>query len=238
MLSHYLKGVFAKLQFGKSGGFIEWSASAFIAKIANGALSRLKLAAATETDDAVTFAQLNINGALRVVAEFDGASVPAVVEGKIIICNNTAGGFVIDNLYIGQDGTYILLSLITAQLVTFATDTSSISGTTYLKNNIYIWSGSAYTVHEIYVDLLTTRGDILIRNASDVTSRLALGTSGQVLQSDGVDINYKTLDKTDVGLENIDNTSDANKPVSTAMQTALDLKADKNLVIAYAIALG
>lgn len=34
-----------------------------------------------------------------------------------------------------------------------------------------------------------------------------------------------TLDKTDVGLSNVDNTSDANKPVSTATQTALNGKA-------------
>jgi hypothetical protein len=35
-----------------------------------------------------------------------------------------------------------------------------------------------------------------------------------------------TLDSSDVGLGNVDNTSDANKPVSTAQQTALDLKAN------------
>lgn len=35
------------------------------------------------------------------------------------------------------------------------------------------------------------------------------------------------LVKADVGLGNVDNTSDAGKPVSTAQQTALDLKADK-----------
>jgi hypothetical protein len=34
------------------------------------------------------------------------------------------------------------------------------------------------------------------------------------------------ITKTDVGLANVDNTSDANKPVSTAGQTALDLKAN------------
>jgi hypothetical protein len=34
------------------------------------------------------------------------------------------------------------------------------------------------------------------------------------------------ITKTDVGLANVDNTSDANKPVSTAAQTALDLKAN------------
>ena len=35
-----------------------------------------------------------------------------------------------------------------------------------------------------------------------------------------------TLAKSDVGLGNVDNTSDLNKPVSTATQTALDAKAD------------
>lgn len=34
------------------------------------------------------------------------------------------------------------------------------------------------------------------------------------------------LDKDDVGLANVDNTSDANKPISTATQTALNLKAN------------
>ena len=38
------------------------------------------------------------------------------------------------------------------------------------------------------------------------------------------------LDKTDIGLGNVDNTSDLNKPISTSTQTALDLKADKSYV--------
>ena len=36
-----------------------------------------------------------------------------------------------------------------------------------------------------------------------------------------------TLNKVDVGLNNVDNTSDLNKPISTATQTALDSKVDK-----------
>jgi hypothetical protein len=35
----------------------------------------------------------------------------------------------------------------------------------------------------------------------------------------------------DFGLGNVDNTSDANKPISTATQTALDLKSDKNITL-------
>lgn len=40
-----------------------------------------------------------------------------------------------------------------------------------------------------------------------------------------------TVTKSDVGLGNADNTSDANKPVSSATQTALDLKVDENAAI-------
>jgi hypothetical protein len=40
------------------------------------------------------------------------------------------------------------------------------------------------------------------------------------------DKTFQPLNKSAVGLANVDNTSDANKPVSTATQTALDLKAD------------
>ena len=41
------------------------------------------------------------------------------------------------------------------------------------------------------------------------------------------DKTFATLNKTAVGLGNVDNTSDANKPVSTAQQTALDAKTAK-----------
>lgn len=40
--------------------------------------------------------------------------------------------------------------------------------------------------------------------------------------------------KTNLALENVDNTSDANKPVSSATQTALDLKVDENAAITAA----
>jgi hypothetical protein len=47
------------------------------------------------------------------------------------------------------------------------------------------------------------------------------GTTGQYYRGDKT---FQTLDKFAVGLSNVDNTSDANKPVSTATQTALNLK--------------
>ena len=52
---------------------------------------------------------------------------------------------------------------------------------------------------------------------------ITAGTTAQYWRGDKT---FQTLDKTAVGLANVDNTSDANKPVSTATQTALNLKAN------------
>jgi hypothetical protein len=50
---------------------------------------------------------------------------------------------------------------------------------------------------------------------------ITAGTTAQYFRGDKT---FQTLDKTAVGLSNVDNTSDANKPVSTATQTALNTK--------------
>lgn len=56
--------------------------------------------------------------------------------------------------------------------------------------------------------------------------------------SNTIDIDVATanlgLTKTDVGLGNVDNTSDANKPISSDTQAALDLKANQSLAISTA----
>jgi hypothetical protein len=46
-----------------------------------------------------------------------------------------------------------------------------------------------------------------------------------------------TLAKSDIGLANVDNTTDANKPVSTAQQTALNAKLNSSAVSAYGLTL-
>jgi hypothetical protein len=55
--------------------------------------------------------------------------------------------------------------------------------------------------------------------------------SDDAVQSVNTQVGDVVLDKTDIGLGNVDNTSDANKPVSTDTQTAIDLKVDKNVAI-------
>lgn len=58
---------------------------------------------------------------------------------------------------------------------------------------------------------------------TDAQSFIAPGTTSQYWRGDKT---WQTLDKTAVGLSNVDNTSDAAKPISTATQTALNLKAN------------
>jgi len=74
-----------------------------------------------------------------------------------------------------------------------------------------------------------------LSNQTDLQSALdgkeATITAGTTSQYYRGDKTFQTLDKTAVGLSNVDNTSDANKPISTATQTALDGKVDENTAI-------
>jgi hypothetical protein len=86
-------------------------------------------------------------------------------------------------------------------------------------------------------------GDVL-QKASDASYDLTWGAAGGSLPTGGTtgqalikqsstdsDADWETLTKSDVGLSNVDNTSDAAKPVSTATQTALDAKANDSAVV-------
>jgi len=60
---------------------------------------------------------------------------------------------------------------------------------------------------------------------SDLDINITTNTSGLVTDANGT-VATRELTKGDIGLGNVDNTTDALKPVSTAGQTALDLKAN------------
>ena len=60
-----------------------------------------------------------------------------------------------------------------------------------------------------FTDPMTSIGDIIYRNGSNVTSRLARGTNGQVLKSDGTNIGYSTLKTSEI-------TNDSNFVVDAA----------------------
>lgn len=73
------------------------------------------------------------------------------------------------------------------------------------------------------VDSVNAQTGVVVLSAANVGAEpaLAAGTTGQYYRGDK---SWQTLNKAAVGLANVDNTSDAAKPVSTATQTALDAK--------------
>lgn len=88
-----------------------------------------------------------------------------------------------------------------------AVSSAVISVTGYTDNAVSVHDSYTQNIHGIAdtTKLVTTDGSQTLTNKT-ITSPLGLV-------------------KADVGLGNVDNTSDANKPISTATQTALDLKA-------------
>jgi len=95
-----------------------------------------------------------------------------------------------------------------------ATDTPSSAATKTNANELAI--NTELETNTIAIGLNTAKTGITTDQANDIIANNAKNT----------DINHVTLE-----LPNVDNTSDANKPVSTAGQAALDLKADKTSVL-------
>lgn len=96
-----------------------------------------------------------------------------------------------------------------------------------LDNNLtFRWSGSAYV--EISASLAL----------GETSSTAYRGDRGKTAydHSQVVTGNPHGTTKSDVGLGNVDNTSDANKPVSTAQQTALDAKAPATRTVGTGLA--
>jgi hypothetical protein len=120
----------------------------------------------------------------------------------------------------------------TAPTATAATNTTQIATTAFVRAEVSALVNSAGST-------LDTLGEIATALGNDANLSTTLTTSiglkapiadptftGTVTIPTGASITAPTgLVKGDVGLGNVDNTSDANKPVSTATQTALDLKA-------------
>ena len=92
---------------------------------------------------------------------------------------------------------------------------------TLSDGKIYRWSGSAY------VEILSSPGstDAVPEGTTNLYFTTTRASAAAPVQSVAGRTGAVTLSKSDVGLGNVDNTSDAAKPISTATQTALDGKA-------------
>jgi hypothetical protein len=87
----------------------------------------------------------------------------------------------------------------------------TIASATPNTGEVLKWTGSQWEPEPDntggMTDPMTSRGDIIYRNSSNVTARLGRGTAGQLLYSNGTDLSWRTPVKADIGLGNVENTA-------------------------------
>jgi hypothetical protein len=100
------------------------------------------------------------------------------------------------------------------------TGTAGIIYVTLDTNKTYRWSGSAY------IEISPSPGstDAVSEGSVNLYHTTGRAAAAAPVQSVASKTGAVTLVKADVGLSNVDDTTDANKPISTATQTALDGK--------------
>ena len=116
--------------------------------------------------------------------------------------------------------------------------TTAISTTTgaLLNRSNHTGTQAATTVSEDSTHRFATDAEKSTWNAkqdaySVLTTLGGLSHASGWLKNDGAGVlSYATPAKADLGLGNVDNTSDASKPISTATQTALNAKQSLNLI--------
>jgi len=126
------------------------------------------------------------------------------------------------NKFLNEQGDFVTVSGFTCSDLSTCSTTNLSEGT-----RLYFTDGRAVTA-------LTGQNISLLNNDSNyLTSSTASSTyepiitSGTTSQYYRGDKTFQNLDKSTIGLNNVDNTSDSSKPISIATQTALDLKANK-----------
>jgi hypothetical protein len=176
------------------------------AKIANSSVTTEKMADLAITDakvsDTAEIAMSKIAGLDEAIDAKSPIDSPTFT-GSVVLPSTTGIGSV-DATEIGY------LNGVTSAIQTqFASATTALSNHESDTTNIHGIADTALLATKEYAD--TAESDAIT----------AAGTAADTKISTAV----AALTKSSVGLANVDNTSDANKPVSTATQTALDAKA-------------
>ena len=166
------------------------------------------IVAATKTKITYDTKGLVTSGADATTADIaDSTNKRYVTDAQLTVISNTSGTNTGD-----QD-----LSTLALKATTIST-TAPLTGGGDLSANRTLSIPAATALADGYL----TSANWTTFNSKE--SAIAAGTTAQYWRGDK---SWQTLDKAAVGLGNVDNTSDANKPVSTATQTALNLKVDK-----------
>jgi hypothetical protein len=135
----------------------------------------------------------------------------------------------VNKLKVYQAGAWVILDLDTNTTYASGTAAAVVTGTDTFN---YIWTPAV--LKSAITGVIPGGGTAaLIATGTDTTERSwtasvlkAAASANSPVQSVAGRTGAVVLSKSDVGLANVDNTADTAKPVSTAQQTALNLKAD------------
>jgi hypothetical protein len=197
-------------------------------------------------------AELNIlDGVTASTAELNILDGVTATAAQINVLTSLTSSAIELNILDGVTATTAEINKLAGVTATTA-EINTLAGLTSTAAELNILDGATLSVTELnYVDGVTSSiqtqlngkqatvanvSDVEIGYLDGVTSSIQTQLDAKSTASKTETLTNKTLTspvintptgitKSDVGLANIDNTSDANKPVSTAAQTALDLKA-------------
>jgi hypothetical protein len=144
-----------------------------------------------------------------------------VTDAQLVVVGNTSGTNTGDN---ATNSQYSGLAASKQDTLVSGTNIKTV-------NSISLLGSGDVTVQETLVsgtNIKTINSTSLLGSGNvAVEPTITATTSADYYRGDKT---FATLNKAAVGLGNVDNTSDANKPVSTATQTALDAKTNKLVV--------
>ena len=191
----------------------------------DGSLADNSITSSHITDGSVTEAKLSTSVQSKLNSV--GSSGVVSINGQSGVVTLTKASFTLDNV----DNTSDLnkpVSTATQTALNAKADTSALTSGLAGKAN----TSHTHTASQISDSTTTGRSVLVAADAAAARSAIGAGTSNLAIGT--TPTTAKAGDyaptKTDVGLGNVDNTSDANKPISTATQTALNAKADSTAV--------
>jgi hypothetical protein len=144
-----------------------------------------------------------------------------VTDAQLVVVENTSGTNTGDN---ATNSQYSGLATSKQDALVSGTNIKTVNSTSLLGSGdvaVQATLVSGTNIKTINSTSLLGSGNVAVEPTITAT------TSADYYRGDKT---FATLNKAAVGLGNVDNTSDANKPVSTAQQTALDAKTNKLVV--------
>jgi hypothetical protein len=182
-----------------------------------------------EEDPSTQIINLGINAQDVLTAintEIPNIAIQGNESGYVIVKGFFSDGEYKEYLWVGAGGIYGgedgALQAVLEDLVEL-TDTSinkaNASASGIVKTNLSVADPVVY---------LKETTDSLLLNKVNKNAPIVAGTKSKITYDEkGLVIAGSNITKTDIGLMNVDNTSDLAKPISTATMSALDLKVDK-----------